>query len=343
MKVCHWTQYNGSGMNNVAVSLASAEKAAGLDSLVVNCYEESNWDHALDADIHVAHTWFPELYNGKSFRRQLTKPQRIISVYHGTPENIFAGAIEDAKVKASAIKASQTGFEYHNRPGDGQMLIQYWLQQADAHVTFWPRHQAILKTMVDRGTIVDCAPLGVDHLFWANGTQLAKLGGNPSLWSGENPHPIKWPLDLILAWPMVYPHLDGASLYLDYVGTEMHRQFAPLINRTSAGYGMHWSDWKWSQRTLRNLFKSIDFFIGLVRYGDFNMLSHQANAAGCKSISYAGNPYSDFWIPEGDHREIARVLTSILKGEVEPRQKSDVPDIEETAKAFGAIYERIAP
>lgn len=339
MKVCHWTQYNHSGMNNVAVSLAETEKRLGMNSIVVNCFEEINWDHTLDADIHVAHTWFPELYGGKSFRRQLLKPQRIVGVYHGTPENIFHGDHQAAK----HAKLRTTGHEFHDRMGDGLMLMQYWLQNADAHVTFWPRHQAILKSMVDRNTQVDCIPLGVDHIYWANGSQMAKLPGSPAVWSGENPHFIKWPLDLILAWPMVYPHMDGASLYLDYLVSGEHRQYAPIINRTGAGYGMHWSDWKWSHGTLRNLFKSIDFFIGLVRYGDFNMLSHQANAAGAKTISYPGNPYSDYWVPEGDQRTLAAELVRIFKGEVEPRQKLEVPEIEDTAAAMRLIYERIAP
>lgn len=328
-------------MNNVAVSLAAAEKELGLDSFVVNCFQETNWDHALDADIHVAHTWFPELYRGKSFRRQLTKPQRIVCVYHGTPENIFAGDVEYAK----QMKAERdAGFAVpHRRMGDAQMLIGYWLQHADAHVTFWPRHQALLKTMVDKGTMIDCLPMGVDLLWWDSAFNAPKIPGNPSLWSGENPHPIKWPLDLIEAWPLVYPELDGASLYLDYMVTDRHRQWAQLINRNGAGYGMHWSDVKWTHETLRNLFRGIDYFIGLVRYGDHNMLSQQANAAGAKTISYPGNPYSDFWVHEGDHRMLAADLVKVLKGEVAPRQKTAVPDVADMAAAMRPIYERIAP
>jgi hypothetical protein len=339
LKVCHWTQYNHSGMNNVAVSLADAEKRLGLNSFIVNCFEEHNWDHALDADVHVAHTWFPELYNGKSFRRQLTKPQKIVSVYHGTPENIFLGDVQYAQQKRAELNA---GFATpHSRMGDGSMLLAYWLRNADAHVTFWGRHHALLKTQVERNTIVDLIPLGVDRLWWDSAFNVQKMAGNPSLWSGENPHPIKFPLDLVEAWPLVYPHLDGASLYLDYLGTDFHRQFAPLISRNGAGYGMHWSDIKWSHGVLRNLFRGIDYFIGLVRYGDFNMLSHQANAAGAKTISYPGNPYSDYWVHEGDHRLLAADLVKILKGEVEARQKDEVPDIEETARAMLPIYERI--
>jgi hypothetical protein len=142
-------------------------------------------------------------------------------------------------------------------------------------------------------------------------------------------------------WPHVYPELDGATLHACYLALDLHRWFAPLINSNGAGYGMHWAALTWEHQELRNIFKSVDFFIGLVRYGDFNRLSLEANAAGCKSISYPGNPYSDFWIPEGDQREGAKELVRILKGEVEPRQKEAVPDFMDTAKAMQTIYEGI--
>lgn len=313
-------------MNNVARSVWMAERALGLDSLCINSFEDSDWDAALDADVHVAHTWFPELYKGKSFRRQLTKPLRVVFVGHGTPEHVFNESVEGAK---------------HNVPGDGWMLYLEWLKRAHARVTFWPRHAAILQTMVDTGTIVDCIPLGVDREFWATSSSAAKKPGSPALWSGENPHAIKAPLDLILAWPLVYPELDGASLYLDYMVTNSHRQYAPLINRNGAGYGMHWSSIKWGHEVLRTLLQSIDFFIGLVKYGDHNMLSLQANAVGARSISYPGNPYSDFWVHEGDHRMLARDLIAILKGDTKPREKEMVPDVRETAAAMIPIYERI--
>jgi hypothetical protein len=121
----------------------------------------------------------------------------------------------------------------------------------------------------------------------------------------------------------------------------MHRQFAPLMDRNGAAYGMHWSALTFNHVALRDIFKSIDFFIGLVRYGDFNRLSHEANVGGAKTISYRGNPHSDFWLTEGDQREVARELLAILRGDVEPRQKDPVPHIEETAVAMQAIYERI--
>jgi hypothetical protein len=81
--------------------------------------------------------------------------------------------------------------------------------------------------------------------------------------------------------------------------------------------------------------------VGLVRYGDLNHLSMEANAAGAKTISYAGNPYAMYWIPEGDQREMARQFNAILAGDVEPRVQTPVPDVQEMAQAFLNIYEAI--
>jgi hypothetical protein len=96
---------------------------------------------------------------------------------------------------------------------------------------------------------------------------------------------------------------------------------------------------------LRNVFNSVDYYIGLVRYGDFNRISMEAKASGCKLISYTGNPYADYWLPEGDQRTMAGELIKILKGEVKPRANQtlepilEVPDISETAAEMIKIYE----
>ena len=97
-----------------------------------------------------------------------------------------------------------------------------------------------------------------------------------------------------------------------------------------------------NQTNLRNALCSTDYFIGLVRYGDANRLSLEANACGAKMITYAGNEYSDYWLHEGDQREIAKELLAILKGDVEPRKKLQASNVMETAAAMKNIYERIA-
>lgn len=310
-------------MARVAESLVQAEKCLGLDSHLCNVQETKDWDSLCDADVHVSHTHFPD-----QMRKRLTKPLKLVWIGHGTPEHTFQHSVEDGK-----------GDNYGH--GDSWMLMQYWLQHADARVTFWPRHHAIYETMVDKGTTVDLIPLGVDREFWGGGVSKGKYAGTPSVWTGENPHWIKHPLDLFLLWPWVWKELDGASLHACYVARDQHRWVAPLVNRNGAAFGMHWSPITWAHEDLRNVFKSIDFFIGLVRYGDFNRLCLEANAAGATTISYAGNPYSDYWVSEGDQREIAKQLIAILKNDVEPRVKDPVPDFMDTAKAMQAIYARI--
>ena len=90
---------------------------------------------------------------------------------------------------------------------------------------------------------------------------------------------------------------------------------------------------------LRNIMCSVDYYIGLVRYGDFNRISLEAKACGCKVISYWGNPYADYWIPEGDQRIIATKLIEIFRGNVQPRETAEVPDIKDTAREMIKIYE----
>lgn len=324
MKIAHWAAFVGSGMHAVAASIAEAEKQVGLDSTCIDIQSitDDQLDQWADADIHVAHTHFPG-----EMRRRLTRPLKLVFPCHGTPEHIFHSAVESAK----------TGYGH----GDGWMLFQYWMQNADARVTFWPRHQAIMETMVDKGTKVHLVPLGVNREFWAKGESKGKLGGDPSVWTSENCHEIKAPLDLFLMWPWVYQAIPGACLHANYLPTDKHRWFFPLVNRNGASYGAHISHFTFPHIELRNMFKSFDYFIGLVRYGDFNRLSLEANAAGAKTISYTGNKYSDYWLPEGDQRNTAARLVKILKGEVKPRKKTPVPDISETAIAMKQVYESI--
>jgi len=112
------------------------------------------------------------------------------------------------------------------------------------------------------------------------------------------------------------------------------------MNNRSA-YRSHISSIMYSQRDLANAFASVDYYIGLVRYGDYNRICLEAKAAGCPVISYRGNDYADYWIDEGDQRIMAAQLTMILRGEVEPRQTAGVPDIAETALALSMIYARL--
>lgn len=326
MKIRHWSFQNGSGLHRVAESMAAAETALGLDSQFVNGdpVASASWEETLDADIHVSHSHVPE-----QLRSKFTKPLRLVFVGHGTPEHVFEEAIH-------------AGVGNHYGHADGLMLLQYQLQNADAIVTFWPRHQAIYQLLSDKRTKVDCIPLGVDKAYWAGGVSRGKYAGQPSVWTGENQHRIKWILDLLFAWKSVYTALNEACIHAPYLPADMHRWLFPIANRTGFSYKAHMSPRMHSHEELRNVFKSIDFFIGLVRYGDFNRLSHEANAAGVPTISYAGNEYADYWITEGDHRVIAKELVAILKGDTPKRTKTAVPDVSDMAVAMQSIYERIA-
>lgn len=309
-------------MHRVAESIAHAERALGLASSLVDCSVRSEeWDKAMDADIHVVHTHFPN-----ELRKKIKPTAKLVWVAHGTPDHVFQSSVE-----------AGLGAPYGH--ADPLMLMQYWLKNADARVTFWPRHQWIYQRMVDRGTTVHCVPLGIDKAVWSSGVSRGKYEGTPSVLTGENPHYIKWPYDLFTLWPDVFDQVDGAKLHAVYVPRDMHRWVFPWINANGCAYGAHVSPITFAPTELPNVFKSVDFYIGLVRYGDFNHMGLQANAAGTTTISYAGNPYSDYWITEGDQRVMARELAAILKGETPKRAKETVPDLSDTAKAMLAIYE----
>jgi len=318
---------NKSGMHRVAESIAQAEKAAGIDSHLCDSMEAdlSKFDHLLDADIHVSHTHLQD-----AMRARLTKAAKIVWVAHGTPEHVFQSAVEEGTRK---------GYGH----ADGLMLCMNWLRTADAVVTFWPRHQAIWQSLCDKNTVVDCVPLGVDKSFWKPEPSRGKYAGTPSLFTAENAHYIKWPLDLFMLWPWVYPNVPGRPiLHSAYLPNDMHRWFFPLVNRNGCSYAAHISPIAFSHAELKNAFISTDYYIGLVRYGDFNRVCLEAAACGSKLISYRGNEYADFWLTEGDQRVMALELISILKGETKPREKKKlVPAIEDTAAGMTAIYERL--
>jgi hypothetical protein len=316
--------FNQSGMHRVAQSIVEAEKKLGIDSHLINLHDPPSFEHVLDADVHVSHTHFPE-----ELRKKVTKPLKLVWVGHGTPEHVFQGSVEEGNTK-----------RYGH--GDGWMLVQHWLQTADALVTFWPRHQAVWKSLCDKATQVHCVPLGVDKEFWKPMESKGRFSGCPSVMTSENAHYIKWPLDLFITWPWVYPHVNGnAVLHAPYLPTDQHRWFFPLVNRNGTSYAAHISPLAFTSEDLRNALCSINYYCGLVRYGDFNRMSLEANACGAKTISWRGNPYSDFWLTEGDQREMAAEMVKILNNEVEPRAKTPVPDISETAVGMIEVYNSI--
>jgi hypothetical protein len=322
-KVVHWTMFNGSGMFNVANSIMKAERGIGIDARLASFDMKEIDESVMDADVHVVHTHIPD-----HVRQKLPKKAKLVWVGHGSVEHVFNTSIEN-------------GVHQGYGAGDSWMLCQYWLQHADALVTFWPRQRALWQSLCDKNTIVEYVKMGVDLDFWKPVPSAGKYLGEPSLFTAENCHYIKSPLDLFLLWPWVAESFPNARLHAIYLPHDQHRWFFPLVNRNGAAYKSVISSLILPPEGLRNAFCSTDYFIGLVRYGEANRLCIEANASGAKTISYKSNPYTDYWVDEGDQRIIARQLTDILNGEVEPRKKHKVPDISETAQMMSAIYERI--
>jgi len=305
-------------MNNVATSFVEGEKKLGIDSVFCDPSWKLRDKWIFDADINVVHTDLPE-----EVRR---RGKAVVWVSHGTPEHVFQTAVE------------QSGQGYGHP--DSWMLAQQWMRLADAIVTFWPRHHWIWKRLSDKRTRVEVIPLGIDKEFWKSESR-GKYLGNPSVLTAENCHQIKWPLDLFFLWPMIWDEFIEARLHALYLPKDMHRLWFPLVNRNGTGYASYITGGAISQEDLRNAFSSTDFYCGLVRYGDFNRVSHEANACGAKTISYEGNPYSMYHIKEGDQREMAKEMIAILKGQVEPRVQEKVPTIEEQVGAMKEVYDAL--
>lgn len=322
MKIAHWSLTNGSGLSKVAEDLVKAECKIGLDSHFISTdkhdadgkVDKKGWEHGVDADVHIAHSHIPdEVRDCKG---------KIMWVGHGTPEVCFQ----------SAALENTTG---------AWGLVLYWLKKADANVTFWPRHKYIWDSMCDKGREVDLVPLGVDKSFWKPTESRGKYAGEPSFMSVENSHQIKWCYDMAIAWPEIYNTVRDARLHLSYLPSNQLHAFWPLFYANGTVFSSFINSNVMGKEDLRNAFCSIDYYINPVQYGDFNRVGLEAKACGCKVISYAGNPYADFWLSLQDQRSIAHELIQIARKEREPLTTEDVPDIKDTAEAMKKIYERI--
>lgn len=325
LAVRHLSLTNGSGLHRVAESLAKAETALGLDSTLVDTNLHDETMASVDADIFVVHSHLPPVVSAKR-----KKSSRIVYVGHGTPDHIYQSSVEEAE---------RGGYGH----ADPLMLLQHWLKVADARVTFWERHKWIYDQMLSTGARpTDCIPMGVDLAFWQDGrASEGKFAGEPSLFYGENPHYIKWAYDLMTALPTIAKAHPGVMLHSVYQVRDHHRALFPWFNALGASFHSHIAHGTFAKPWLRNAFKSTDFVVGLVRYGDLNHLSMEANAAGAVTVSYPGNPHSDYHVSEGDQRGLARELIEILSGDRAPRAKTPVPDISETAASMLNIYHEI--
>lgn len=320
MKIAHWCLKNGSGLNKVAQEIADAEKALGHDSFIVSSMERADWEKGVGADIHVSHSHIPDPARKAG--------GKMVWVGHGTPEHCFHTAVEDGL---------RGGYGH----SDTIMLVQWWLQHADALVTFWPRHQKIWQSMCDKGRKVELVPMGINKDFWKPVESKGKFVGSPSVFSCENAHYIKWPLDLLIMWGWITDVLYDAQLHLVYLPKDQHRWWFPLANRIGSAFKAYITPMAFGPEDMRNAFASVDYFTSFVRYGDYNRACLEARACGCKVISWEGNLYADYWIPEGDQRRQADEMIKILRGDIEPETPQEVPDIKDTAKEMIRIYEGI--
>lgn len=317
MKVAHWTLCNGSGMHRMAEEISAAECALGVDSLLVPCEDNAKWESAYDADIHVNHTHLPDI--------PMKEGAKTVWIGHGTIEHCFQNAVEEGTNKGYGA-------------GDTWMLVLHWLKRSDALVTFWPRQQELWQTMVDKGRTVHCVPMGVNTDYWQPIQSQGKYAGTPSVLTAENCHYIKWPLDLILMWPLVTNVVKDARLHLVYLPRDQHRWWAPLMFANGAAFKTYMTGDAFAKDTLRNAFCSTDYYCGLVRYGDVNRVCLEAKASGAKVISFRGNEYADFWISEGDQRLQKEEMVAILRGDVAPRETKPVPHIRDTAAGMIQVY-----
>lgn len=326
MKITHWCKPNGSGMYAVALMLVAGETNLGIISRVEDPFAPVS-DEILKAiegtNVHVVHTHIPNkwLYDSKT-------PKLFVS--HATPEVMFTSALREAERAAYG----------HSDP---LMLLMWWLQHADAVVSLVERHQQILLQMSDRGRQIYYVPLGVDTSFWKPVPSAGKYDGTPSLFSAENQYEIKSHLDTFLALPTIVSHSDlhATKFHAIYVPTDQSRVLFPLADRCGAAFSAHISAKRFGPEDLRNAFCSIDFYLNLVRYGDPSLTGLQARACGVPLISYAGNPYADYWVSEGDQRVMAVKLIDILTKTVEPRTVSLVPTATSMVGKFVEIYREL--
>ena len=319
MNIAHWTEKIGSGMSRVAEEMSNIECLLGHTSNVYSPFLPVN-DAAKAADIHVIHQHLPEEFHGEQYKK--------VYVTHGTPEHVFQSSVE-------------AGLNIGYGASDPFMIAQYWLSYADAVVTFWPRIQQIWQDLCQKPKKVDIVPMGIDLDYWKPAESRGKYAGNPSVFTAENCHYIKWPLDLIIMWPWVIKEVPSARLHIAYLPRDQHRWWFPWMHQNGCAFKSYIAGGALDWPTLKNAFVSTDFYIGLVRYGDFDRICLEARAAGAKVISWAGNDYAHYWLHEGDQRQMAKDLIAVLKGDAEPRPVLDVPDKKQMGEAMIAIYRRL--
>lgn len=315
MKVTHWSLGNGSGLAQVAQDISMVENQLGIDSIVCTPQEK---EKGMDADIHVAHAHIPDEIAIKH-----SKPW--IAFQHGAPEYVI-------EMMDSEDGINQKG----NSFASGWMMMQ----QADAVVSFWDRHIKMYERMTDKP--IYKINMGVPLGFWEKKITPLPQPGIPSFITCENSTRAKWILDLLLLFPWLLEDFPHACLNCFYVPMNQHKMFFPLLYANKALRGVYLTSHKLDKPMLLAALRGSQYYLNLCRYGDFNQMGLQAKAAGCKVISYKGNPYADYWLDEGDQRTMALQLLAIMKGWTQPRNNVlPVPDTRDMVDGLIRVYREV--
>ena len=317
MKIAHWTLLNGSGLANVASDICEAEKKLGSNSVLCNTQDQATWEAGMDADIHVCHSHVPD-------KITLQTDKKIVAVQHGSPEHVFELSVTQ-------------GLNGNYGANDSLAIVGFLMQRSDVVVSFWPRQAEIFKTMTRAPVIT--LPMGIDTKFWQPVPKQKILSGAPAIFTAENCHNCKWPIDLVFMWPWIVKYMPDARAHFINIPYDQHRWWLPLAYMNTTRYTTFISPLKLGKVQLRDFYCAADFYYSPVEYGDFNRTSLEAFACGTKIISYKGNEFAHFWIDEGDQRVQAQQLLDIMSGQTKPREiTAKVADISETAKAMLDIY-----
>jgi hypothetical protein len=299
--------------------MAKADADIGLESVICDQNNPSTWEQGMDADVHVVHSHLPDKITFK-------KGTKMVIIQHGSPEHVFEISVQQG---AAGVYAA----------GDSFALSAFMLKKADAVVTFWPRHAAIFETMTDKP--VFCIPMGIKNDFWTK-QEIAPLSGSPALFTAENMHNCKWPIDMFYLWPHLIEALPDARLHVVNIPLNQQNWWWPLSYMNGCRYTMFMTGMRFDAATLRNYLSAAPYYYSPVRYGDHNRMSLEAAACGSKVISFEGNEYAHYWVREGDGRRQTEDLIAILSGKVPERQALPVPDISDTATAMLRVYKEIA-
>lgn len=321
MKVAHWSLMNGSGLCNVAKELVEAERALGLDSVVIDSLVFDEWGKGMDADVHVCHSAVPD---------QMRASGKVVWIGHGTPEHCFAISTADGATSNTTHSGQ-----------DSWHMSLYYCMEADAVVTFWPRHAKIWQNFRKRDA-VKVVPLGVNKSFWQKVPSKNAIVGTPACFFAENSHQIKWALDLLLHWRRVVEQVSTAKLTLAMLPMNQMRWWSSLIAAAGLPPYAYIATGSFDHNAIRLIASDPNVFhLSLVRYGDFNKLCLETAASGGRVISYHGNPYASFWLTENDNDAMVKELVDIFNGVTQPREAMEVPDISVTAMAMKEIYESL--